>query len=90
MLSLPLPMIDQIRCTGCGRCVETCPTQALAQVNSKAHLHDPDLCTYCALCESICPVDAIALPFLVVLAKADPSTQKTTQKTSTGASGYAN
>ena len=64
----PLPRIAAELCTGCERCVTVCPTQALAQVESKATLLHPDLCTYCRLCEDICPVNAIALPFLVVFA----------------------
>ena len=63
-----LPRIDAARCTGCERCVELCPTQALAQVADKAVLLYPDRCTYCTLCEDICPVNAIALPFLIVFA----------------------
>jgi electron transport complex protein RnfB len=66
MSTLPLPRIDAVRCTGCERCVELCPTQALAQVAEKAVLRYPDRCTYCTLCEDICPANAIALPFLIV------------------------
>mgnify|MGYP003383104128 CR=1 FL=1 len=64
-----LPRIDVARCTGCERCVELCPTQALAQVADKAVLLYPDRCTFCTLCEDICPVNAIALPFLIVFAE---------------------
>ena len=64
-----LPRIDVARCTGCERCVELCPTQALAQVADKDVLLYPDQCTFCTLCEDICPVNAIALPFLIVFAE---------------------
>ena len=63
-----LPRIDALRCTGCERCIEACPTQALAQVADKAALVYPDRCTYCTLCEDICPTNAISLPFLIVFA----------------------
>jgi formate hydrogenlyase subunit 6/NADH:ubiquinone oxidoreductase subunit I len=63
-----LPRIDALRCTGCQRCVEICPTQALAQVHDKATLAFPDRCTYCTACEDVCPENAIALPFQVVFA----------------------
>lgn len=63
-----LPRIDVHRCTGCSRCVDVCPTQALAQVNSKAVLSAPERCTLCDICEEICPEDAIALPFFVMFA----------------------
>lgn len=68
MSNLPLPRILAERCSGCQRCIEICPTQALGQVNGKADLVHPDNCTYCALCEDICPDGAIALPFLIVFA----------------------
>lgn len=62
------PRIDRRRCTGCERCVDICPTQALAYEDGKAVLAFPDRCTYCTVCEDICPENAIALPFLVVFA----------------------
>jgi formate hydrogenlyase subunit 6/NADH:ubiquinone oxidoreductase subunit I len=68
MPNLPLPRISAALCSGCERCVEICPTQALAQVDGKAVLLYPDRCTYCALCEELCPDNAIALPFLIVFA----------------------
>lgn len=68
MCSEPLPEIDRNLCTGCHRCVDVCPTQALDQANGKAYLRYPERCTYCTACETVCPEDAIALPFLIVLA----------------------
>ncbi len=64
----PLPIIDAGRCSGCRLCVDVCPTGALAQVDGKAVLVNPDLCTYCTACEDVCPDAAIALPFLIVFA----------------------
>jgi 2-oxoglutarate ferredoxin oxidoreductase subunit delta len=74
MCAEPLPKIDQALCTGCHRCVELCPTQALDQVDGKAFLRYPEKCTYCSACEEICPEGAIALPFLIVLAKSTDAT----------------
>jgi NAD-dependent dihydropyrimidine dehydrogenase PreA subunit len=65
MASLPYPVIDKDRCTGCRLCVDTCPTNALAQVAGKAELVYPEQCTYCTACEEKCPENAISLPFLV-------------------------
>lgn len=70
MPNLPLPRIHRERCTGCERCIEICPVDALGQVDGKAALVEPERCTYCALCEDICPEEAIALPFLIVFADA--------------------
>lgn len=65
---LPLPRIITAKCTGCGRCVEACPTNALATVGQKAQLVRPDDCTYCTICQDLCPEGAIELPFLIVFA----------------------
>lgn len=65
----PLPQINRDLCTGCRRCVEVCPTQALDQFLGKAYLRFPEACTYCTACEDLCPEGAIALPFLIVLAQ---------------------
>lgn len=62
-----LPMINPLRCTGCGLCVTRCPVGALAISNGKATLAHPSLCNYDAACEEICPTDAIALPYQIVL-----------------------
>lgn len=66
----PYPIIHYALCTGCQRCVDTCPTHALAQIDGKAQLSFPDRCTYCTACEEICPEGAIELPFLIVFATA--------------------
>lgn len=68
MATAPLPQISAPLCTGCGRCVDICPVDALAAVNGKAVLADADRCTYCTLCEDVCPEGAIALPFLIIFA----------------------
>jgi electron transfer flavoprotein alpha subunit len=61
------PIIDKALCTGCGDCIVTCPTEALALVGKTAVLAAPTACTYCADCEAACPVEAIALPYQIVL-----------------------
>ncbi len=71
MCADPLPQIDRNRCTGCHRCVDICPTQALDQVDGKAYLRFPERCTYCSACEESCPEGAIALSFLIVLVQHD-------------------
>jgi NAD-dependent dihydropyrimidine dehydrogenase PreA subunit len=69
MTTNPLPLIDEQRCNGCGRCVEVCPTQVLDldTASGKAYLRYPDRCSYCTACEEICPTHAIALPFVIIL-----------------------
>lgn len=52
--------IDLRRCTGCGACVEVCPTGALYLVDGKAAVDDA-LCRECEACLAACPQEAIRL-----------------------------
>jgi len=61
-----LPTIIDDLCTGCGDCVESCPTGALELQAGKAALVRPADCIYCGDCETLCPQGAIALPFAIV------------------------
>jgi formate hydrogenlyase subunit 6/NADH:ubiquinone oxidoreductase subunit I len=63
-----LPLIDPTRCTGCGVCVQLCPTNAVAVRANQATIVRPQACSYCDLCETYCPVGAIGRPFTVVFA----------------------
>lgn len=67
-----MPEIDLAKCTGCGDCVEQCPTSAVAVVNNKVTIVRLDDCNYCADCEIFCPPGAIRCPFEIVLAKTKP------------------
>ncbi len=62
-----LPIIDQIKCTGCGACITACPTATLALSGSVAVVAKPQACTYCGICEMICPTEAISLPYELTL-----------------------
>ena len=50
--------VDSDRCTGCGDCVEVCPTEAIALVEGKARV-DEKTCIGCGACADECPQDAI-------------------------------
>ncbi|HMO55916.1 MAG TPA: 4Fe-4S binding protein [Roseiflexaceae bacterium] len=67
----PLPSIDPVRCNGCGRCVELCPTAAVAVIDGCAVIIEPQACTFCEVCETFCPTGAIGRPFIVIFAPDD-------------------
>ena len=52
--------VDLEKCTGCGSCVEACPTEALSMASDKVVV-DADACIDCGVCIDECPVDALAL-----------------------------
>ncbi len=58
------PQIDAAKCTGCGKCVLSCPTNALSVTDHQSldkrllFLSYGD-CIYCGLCEPACPYEAI-------------------------------
>lgn len=48
-------------CTGCGICVEICPSNAIGVVEKKARLLHPEQCSLCGVCEDQCPRGAIRI-----------------------------
>jgi ferredoxin len=64
-----LPVVDASSCTGCGRCLEKCPVQALALVSAvdprqprkKIARLDPESCLGCGVCAAACPQKCITL-----------------------------
>jgi NAD-dependent dihydropyrimidine dehydrogenase PreA subunit len=58
MMNAQTMWVDVTRCTGCGACVDVCPTGAMALVDGKARV-DEELCTGCGACVDACPEGAI-------------------------------
>jgi Fe-S-cluster-containing hydrogenase component 2 len=50
--------VDKEKCTGCGICVNACPTGAISMVSGKAQI-DQDECINCGDCVQACPLNAI-------------------------------
>lgn len=49
--------IDTEKCTGCGGCIDLCPTIAISMVNDVATI-DEEKCSDCKICVKVCPMRA--------------------------------
>ena len=56
-----LSVIDQEACTGCGTCVEWCPTDAISINEDGLAQRDENACLGCGVCARFCPESAISL-----------------------------
>ena len=57
-VGLPIPSVDEAKCTHCGKCAEVCQYHAIAILGQKA-LVFPQLCHGCGSCSAVCPEKAI-------------------------------
>ena len=57
-VSIPVPRIDQSKCTYCGKCAEVCAYNALAVLKDQVMVFD-QLCHGCGGCTLLCPEKAI-------------------------------
>jgi NADP-reducing hydrogenase subunit HndC len=51
--------IDSEKCTGCGRCIRVCPSEAITGEKKEPHQLDPEQCIKCGACYEVCKFDAI-------------------------------
>jgi len=55
---IPIPKVDEAKCTYCGKCAEVCAYKAIAVLKNKV-LVFPELCHGCGACSYLCPESAI-------------------------------
>jgi len=55
---VPIPKVDETKCTYCGKCAEVCAYNAIAVLKEKV-LVFPELCHGCGACSYLCPESAI-------------------------------
>jgi len=59
MVSIPIPQVDEEKCTHCGKCAEVCAYNAIAVIGEKVLIF-PELCHGCGACSYLCPEDALS------------------------------
>lgn len=59
--AMPQPAIDTVECSGCGICVDICPTSVLDISGSVASVINEDSCSGCGECMEECPLGAIVV-----------------------------
>ncbi len=57
-VGLPVPVVDESRCTHCGKCGEVCEFSAIVVIKKRVMVF-PELCHGCGACEYFCPEKAI-------------------------------
>jgi MinD superfamily P-loop ATPase len=58
-VSIPVPKVDEAKCTHCGKCAEVCAYHAIAVLGEYV-LTFPELCHGCGACSYLCPEKAIS------------------------------
>ncbi|MBN1161023.1 MAG: ATP-binding protein [Dehalococcoidales bacterium] len=64
-VAIPVPKIDETKCTFCGKCAEVCAYNAIA-VLPKNVLVLPNLCHGCGACSYLCPEKAITEEDMII------------------------
>lgn len=57
-VTIPMPKVDETKCTYCGKCSEVCEFHAIVVLKNKV-LVFPELCRGCGGCSVLCPNEAI-------------------------------
>ena len=58
-VGIPVPVVDEAKCTSCGECGRICQYHAIVSLKTKP-LVFPELCHGCGGCAKVCPAGAIS------------------------------
>lgn len=58
-VTLPVPIVDESKCNGCGICAQVCAFHAILSFGNRA-ITFPELCHGCGGCTRFCPAGAIS------------------------------
>lgn len=53
--------LDEVKCTGCGTCIEVCPHGVLELSDKKVQIREKDTCMECGACAKNCFMSAISV-----------------------------
>jgi len=53
--------VDFETCTGCGRCLRSCPAEAITGAKKEPHIIDQEKCIKCGSCLELCKFDAVVV-----------------------------
>jgi hypothetical protein len=56
--------VEPAKCISCGRCLDSCPVEAIAWNDKGKAEIDTDVCISCSECISVCPQQAINVPVM--------------------------
>ncbi len=64
-----LPHVERLKCSGCGKCVDACPIEAMTLVSAndpakpkaKVALLNEEICLGCGVCAKVCPTRSISM-----------------------------
>ncbi len=54
-------IVDADKCTGCGQCVDICPTEVYEMENGKSEAAQVEECLGCESCIEVCEFGAITI-----------------------------
>jgi len=58
-VTVPVPVIDETKCTHCGKCAQICEFNAIVSIGGTTTMVFKDLCHSCGGCQLVCPEKAI-------------------------------